>query len=396
MSELILAENQTTSNPSAGFRSIYLDGTNAWVSKDSAGAVTPFTSKSDVQIRDLIAAMLQTTDTSLTLAYNSGLGQFVFTIIDNTLVIGSSQVTGTNLANGLAKLDGTGLIPSSILPSYVDDVLEFANLAAFPGVGETGKIYIALDTLRQFRWSGSVYQPIIAGTVDSVFSRTGVITAQNGDYLASQITFTPTGNIAAANVQAALAEVDTEKQDKIATGYVVATTLAAVLATDTLIAALGKLQYQVSLIQRKTLSALLTNSSNVTLTSMSTLAVNVVAGKTYAFTAHIAFQSSALTTGLVLTMTGVTAVGTLTAYASIPIAADSITAMYDGHITALNDLVVATGVPVINTNFMSTITGTFICTTGGQLLPAFRSEVNGSQVTVSLGSTIICEEAVSV
>lgn len=35
--------------------------------------------------------------------------------------------------NGLAPLDGTGKVASSYLPSYVDDVLEYANLAAFPG-----------------------------------------------------------------------------------------------------------------------------------------------------------------------------------------------------------------------------------------------------------------------
>ena len=50
-----------------------------------------------------------------------------------------------------------GKVPSSQLPSYVDDVLEFANLASFPATGESGKIYIALDTNKTYRWSGSVY-----------------------------------------------------------------------------------------------------------------------------------------------------------------------------------------------------------------------------------------------
>jgi len=48
-------------------------------------------------------------------------------------------------------------IPSNLLPSYVDDVLEFANLAACPSPGETGKIYVALDTNKCYRWSGSAY-----------------------------------------------------------------------------------------------------------------------------------------------------------------------------------------------------------------------------------------------
>ncbi len=55
-----------------------------------------------------------------------------------------------------------GKVPASQLPSYVDDVLEYANLAAFPGTGETGKIYVALDTNKTYRWSGSAYVEISA------------------------------------------------------------------------------------------------------------------------------------------------------------------------------------------------------------------------------------------
>lgn len=62
--------------------------------------------------------------------------------------------------NGFASLDGSGLVPSAQLPSYVDDVLEFANQAAFPATGEAGKIYIATDVNHQFRWSGTVYVQI--------------------------------------------------------------------------------------------------------------------------------------------------------------------------------------------------------------------------------------------
>ena len=50
-----------------------------------------------------------------------------------------------------------GKVPASQLPAYVDDVLEFANLASFPATGESGKIYIALDTNLTYRWGGSSY-----------------------------------------------------------------------------------------------------------------------------------------------------------------------------------------------------------------------------------------------
>lgn len=63
-------------------------------------------------------------------------------------------------ANGVATLDKDGLVPSSQLPSYVDDVLEYANMAAFPKTGETGKIYVDLSTNKTYRWSGTTYTEI--------------------------------------------------------------------------------------------------------------------------------------------------------------------------------------------------------------------------------------------
>lgn len=75
-----------------------------------------------------------------------------------TYTIATTDLKGA--ANGLAELDGTGKVPSSQLPSFVDDVVDYANLAAFPVTGESGKIYIALDTNLTYRWSGSVYVEI--------------------------------------------------------------------------------------------------------------------------------------------------------------------------------------------------------------------------------------------
>lgn len=58
-----------------------------------------------------------------------------------------------------------GKVPSSQLPSYVDDVIEEANLAAFPNPGETGKIYVALDTNRLYRWTGSNYIEVSSSSI---------------------------------------------------------------------------------------------------------------------------------------------------------------------------------------------------------------------------------------
>lgn len=57
----------------------------------------------------------------------------------------------------VATLDGNGKIPASQLPSYVDDVEEYADTAHFPPTGESDKIYVALDTGFTYRWSGTQY-----------------------------------------------------------------------------------------------------------------------------------------------------------------------------------------------------------------------------------------------
>lgn len=56
-----------------------------------------------------------------------------------------------------------------------------------------------------------------SGGVTSFEGRTGVVTAQAGDYTASEVTNVAAGNIAAVTVQAAIDELDTEKQPVDAT-----------------------------------------------------------------------------------------------------------------------------------------------------------------------------------
>ena len=50
-----------------------------------------------------------------------------------------------------------GLIPAANLPSYVDDVLEYAGVANFPATGESGKIYVDTDASLCYRWTGTQY-----------------------------------------------------------------------------------------------------------------------------------------------------------------------------------------------------------------------------------------------
>lgn len=75
-----------------------------------------------------------------------------------------SMISGLADALG-AKADLVdGKVPASQLPGFVDDVVEYANRAAFPATGESGKIYMAQDTDKTYRWSGSDYV-VISDTI---------------------------------------------------------------------------------------------------------------------------------------------------------------------------------------------------------------------------------------
>lgn len=76
--------------------------------------------------------------------------------------VGAIPATQKGQAGGVAELDSTGKVPAAQLPSYVDDVVEYDNLEAFPDTGEDGKIYIAKDTNLTYRWSGTQYVEISA------------------------------------------------------------------------------------------------------------------------------------------------------------------------------------------------------------------------------------------
>ena len=90
-------------------------------------------------------------------------------------------------ASGVAELDSNGKVPSSQLPSYVDDVIEgyYYNSKFYEDsahtteiTGTTGKIYVDLSTNKTYRWSGSGYTEIS----ESLALGTTSSTAFRGDY----------------------------------------------------------------------------------------------------------------------------------------------------------------------------------------------------------------------
>jgi hypothetical protein len=97
------------------------------------------------------------------------------TDINNSLSLKEDKIN-KGVSNGYASLDGTGKVPASQLPSYVDDVVEYADYASLPATGETGKIYVTLDTNELYRWSGTVYISLGGAlAVTSVDGMTGIV-----------------------------------------------------------------------------------------------------------------------------------------------------------------------------------------------------------------------------
>lgn len=84
---------------------------------------------------------------------------------------GAIQSTEKGANNGVAELDANGKIPSSQLPSSVDEIIEgyyynskFYKEAAHTTeiTGEASKIYVDLSTEKTYRWSGTAYVEISA------------------------------------------------------------------------------------------------------------------------------------------------------------------------------------------------------------------------------------------
>lgn len=88
----------------------------------------------------------------------------IINAVDATPRIAASE---KGAVNGVATLDAAGKVPAAQLPSYVDDVKEFENKAAFPETGEADKIYVDIDTGSIYRWSGTQYIQINASVASA-------------------------------------------------------------------------------------------------------------------------------------------------------------------------------------------------------------------------------------
>lgn len=92
-------------------------------------------------------------------------------------ILDAVNINQLGASNGVATLVN-GFVNPSQLPSYVDDVVEYATFGNFPVTGDTGKIFVDASTNKIYRWSGSVYIEIspTAGNSDTA---TKLSTARN-------------------------------------------------------------------------------------------------------------------------------------------------------------------------------------------------------------------------
>jgi len=123
-----------------------------WISDDAVDG-SKFKLKNNENLRARNAA----DDADVNIVKLDASNQIIFA---STVRVGSDrllQLSEVGAVSGIAPLNASQKIDATYLPSYVDDVLEFADLAGLPVTGETGKLYVTLDNSKVYRWSGTVY-----------------------------------------------------------------------------------------------------------------------------------------------------------------------------------------------------------------------------------------------
>lgn len=157
------AENTITTNYKAADSTLQSNINNEATTRSEADAALDSKISKEVSDRTQAVSTLQgSLDTEIARATKAEQDiTSAYEAADTTLQNNINAINNSKgVANGIATLDQNGLVPSSQLPSYVDDVIEVSTFSALPDTGESGKIYVTQDTNLTYRWSGTAYVEI--------------------------------------------------------------------------------------------------------------------------------------------------------------------------------------------------------------------------------------------
>jgi hypothetical protein len=94
---------------------------------------------------------------------------FIFTLSGQAQAVFDEGIQVTNTTdNSAAKVNvqnALGVI-NTIAKSDLIEVLEYSSAATLPATGLAGKIYVTIDTQKQYRWTGSIYSEYYSGKED--------------------------------------------------------------------------------------------------------------------------------------------------------------------------------------------------------------------------------------
>jgi hypothetical protein len=173
--------------------------------------ITDLDKYTEAEVDTLLAGKANTVHTHVE-ADITDLDKYTQTEVDNALAL-KLNTSLKGAVNGLAELDANGHVPANQLPSFVDDVLEYANFASFPTTGQSGKIYVAQDTGLVYRWGVTMYIEIAANEVNSVNGEVGVVVLDAGDIGVSAAAFDGVLNTDDTDIQKALTTLDGHTHD---------------------------------------------------------------------------------------------------------------------------------------------------------------------------------------
>ncbi len=402
MSDILITKKTTPSSPSINKVKIYVNTSGNLESVDDTGTVRTYSTGITAEdVQDIVGTMFIDTST-IDVTYNDAGNVISMAVIQTALDHTNLQNKGTNTHAQIDSHIGNTSNPHSVTKAQVNlgNVDDTSDLnkpistatqvalnakydASNPNNYETPTQLNARDTANRSRANHTGTQ--LTSTISDFSSATLAV-------LLTGISFvTNSAILATDSVLVAFGKIQAQLNGHFGSGgtaHAVATTIAAgfMSALDKI-----KLDGIVSDVISFTTVAL-TNTSNATFVTVPELQIPVVSGKRYKFEAYLLFDSNAATTGIGLSMGG-TATGSLRAIAQAPVSNTAGTGNnFGGPLNALNGVVTTSAVGATGTQYRAQIEGVFTATTSGLIYPQFRSETNGTQVRVNIDSNMVYKE----